>query len=143
MGIRGGWVCGAASLGRPPNRWRIPLSRSAAPEKTLWVRRALDATLSPTGGPAAPCFEFAEEETDWTSDTALGPTPTAGSVPPAVSVGGGFSGFDAGEAGGANTEPALRVGAETECATKPAAGRSPSNPEPARVSPPTEASTER
>ena len=77
------------------------------------------------------------------SDTALGPTPTAESAPPAVSVGGEFSGFDAGETGGANTEPALRVGTETECATKPAAGRSPSNPEPASVSPPTEASTER
>src|SRR5215469_13946382 len=143
MGIRGGWVCGAASLGSPLNCWRVPLRRSAAPEKTLWVRRALDATLSPIGGAAAPCFVFAEEETDWTSDTAPGPTPTAESVPPTVSVGGGFSGFDAGEVSGPNIEPVLRVGTETECATKPPAGRSPSNPEPVKVSPPTEASTDR
>src|SRR5215467_9705268 len=125
MGIRGGWVCGAASLGSPLNCWRVPLRRSAAPEKTLWVRRALDATLSPTGGPAAPRFVFAEEETDWTSDTAPGPTPTAESVPPILSVGGWFSGSDAEEVGGTDAEPALRVGTETECATKPAAGRSP------------------
>src|SRR5262249_52459954 len=130
MGIRGGGGWGAASLGTPPNCWRGPLRRAAAPGKTLWVRRALDATLSPPGGLAAPCFVFAEEETDWTSDAALGPTPTPESVPPTVSVGCRFSEFDAGEGGGANTDPALRVGTETECARKPAAGRSPSNPEP-------------
>src|SRR5579872_2823131 len=96
MGIRGGGVCGAASLGSPPNCWRVPLSRSAAPENTLCVRRALEATRSRTGGPAAPCFLFAEEKTDWTSDTALGPAPTAESVPATASVD-GFSAFDDGE----------------------------------------------
>src|SRR5215813_2785287 len=140
--MRGGGVCGAASLGSPPNCWRVPLRRSAAPEKTRWVRRALDATVPPMVGPAAPRLVLAEDETDWTSDTALGPAPVADFVPPPASVGAGST-FDAGELGSVNAESALRVGTGTECARKPAAGRSASNPEPARLCPPTDARTER
>jgi hypothetical protein len=116
------------------------LKRSAALEKALCVRGAPDASFSPRIG-ARGCEAGEEADpTDWTSDTGLVPEDNseplgeesvevfASPVVPLV-FGGGSIGPDC-------LAEWVPIGIEVR--VNPAADRSPSNPEPARRSPPTE-----
>jgi hypothetical protein len=138
-GIRGGGVWGAESLGKPPHCLRTPLKRSAALEKVLCVRRAPDASLSPGAWRELP---VEAELTDWTSDTGLPPAGIS-ELPPEDSE--ELAPWSPGALVPlfAGADPARawlpdRIPTGIEFGVKPDAGRSPSNPEPARLSPPTE-----
>src|SRR5207253_4738614 len=82
IGILGGCACGAASVGSPPNCRRVPRNRSAAPEKTLCVRRAPEASLPPERGAWGCDFPVIGDPTDDPSATGLGaaalPSPSLG-----------------------------------------------------------------
>ena len=127
-------------MGKAPNRCRVPLKRSAAPANAPWVRRAPDASFSLRVGVGG-CEAGSEPElTDCTSEAGLAPEDSSeplgedspGVLPsPVVALvvgrGDGDPGFWA-ESGPIGIEVGVN----------PAAGRSPSNPEPARLSPPTD-----
>ena len=145
IGILGGCACGAASVGSPPNCRRVPRNRSAAPEKTLCVRRAREASLPPEGGAWVCDFPAIGDPTDDTSATGLDAAELSSPSLGVTSEADTESEFPPKSEPWPGAPDALR-GEEptgTDVELNPAAGRSASKPDPARLSPPIEDKTDR